>query len=212
MLSRILRDGAGIAAEPIQWPGTEDDAGPAEAAAGACQIAALEEQVRRQASEAHRAGYREGEAAGRRLAAAEVEPVMERLGRTIEEITRLRPRMLRDCEADLVELALAVARRILHRELSVDPGALEGIVKAALEKAAGGLSRLRTHPELEPAIRRALQQAGQSGVELIADANLERGGLILETARGKLDASLDTQLAEIGRGLIDRLPEPFAER
>jgi flagellar biosynthesis/type III secretory pathway protein FliH len=36
---------------------------------------------------------------------------------------------------------------------------------------------------------------------------LERGAILVETARGKLDASLETQLAEIGRGLTDRLPE-----
>ena len=42
-------------------------------------------------------------------------------------------------------------------------------------------------------------------IEVSADSNLEAGGLIFETNRGQLDASLHSQLDEIERGLIDRL-------
>ena len=63
------------------------------------------------------------------------------------------------------------------------------------------------HPALEPGVRQALAREGRGGLPLIADGTLERGAVLIETARGKLDASLETQLAEIGRGLADRLPE-----
>ena len=110
--------------------------------------------------------------------------------------------------ADLVGLSLGIARRILHRELSVDPAALEGLVSGALQKLPGQeISRIRIHPELEPGVRQALTREGRGGLTLIADGTLERGAVLVETARGKLDASLETQLAEIGRGLADRLPE-----
>ena len=56
-------------------------------------------------------------------------------------------------------------------------------------------------------MRQALARAGRGGLPLIADGTLERGAILVETARGKLDASLETQLTEIGRGLADRLPE-----
>jgi flagellar biosynthesis/type III secretory pathway protein FliH len=38
-----------------------------------------------------------------------------------------------------------------------------------------------------------------------ADPAQERGGVIFETSRGKLDVSIGTQLREIERGLTDRL-------
>ena len=41
--------------------------------------------------------------------------------------------------------------------------------------------------------------------EVTTDTNLEAGGIIFETSRGHLDASLHSQLDEIERGLIDRL-------
>ncbi len=57
-----------------------------------------------------------------------------KLARSIEELTGLVSRYRREAEQDVVALALAVARRILHRELTVAPEALLGLVKAALDK------------------------------------------------------------------------------
>jgi flagellar assembly protein FliH len=175
-------------------------------ASAARRLAELEQMADRRAWEARQAGYREGEAAGRSQAQAQLQPALERLAHGIAEIAALRPQLMREAEADLVELSLGIARRILRRELSVDPGALEGLVKAALGKLpAQEICRIRIHPELENGMRQALAKAGRGGLPLIADETIGRGAVLLETGRGKLDASLETQLAEIGRGLADRV-------
>ncbi len=189
-----------------QAAGGADDG--SQAALQTRRIADLEQQLERRARESREAGHREGEAAGRAQAAAALQPVLEKLAHSIQEIAGLRPQMMREAAADLVGLSLGIARRILHRELSVDPAALEGLVSGALQKLPGQeISRIRIHPELEPGVRQALTREGRGGLTLIADGTLERGAVLVETARGKLDASLETQLAEIGRGLADRLPE-----
>jgi flagellar assembly protein FliH len=220
MLSKILRGAASPAVTRLNWPpaggagaaprGNPSGGGaPAgEAGAGAREIAALKEQMERRVGEARQAGYGEGLTAGRAQAVAEMQPTVEKLAHAIQEIAGLRPRLMREAQSELLELSLAIARRVLHRELSVDPGAVDGLVGSALDKLASQeICRVRVHPELEPAVRRALAREGRGGLALIADSTLERGALLVETARGKLDASLDTQLAEIGRGLADRLPE-----
>jgi flagellar assembly protein FliH len=219
MLSRILRAGAHAPVERLNWPAVNAPPAPApppggpaaahnDAGPSAHRIEELERQMEHRVREARQAGFREGEAAGRSQATAEVQPVLQRLARSIEEIARLRPRLLREAEAELVELSLGIARRILHRELSVDAGALQGLVKGALEKVqAQEICRIRAHPELEPGIRGCLEREGRSGIQVVADATVERGGVLLEMSRGKLDASFETQLAEIARGLADRLPE-----
>ncbi|HUE03838.1 MAG TPA: FliH/SctL family protein [Bryobacteraceae bacterium] len=194
-------------------PARVRDSGAAEdqngqAVRDARRIAELEQQIEKRAKEAQAAGYREGEAAGRAQASAALQPVLDKLARGIQEIAALRPQILRDATADLVNLSLGIARRILHRELSVDPAALEGLIAGALQKMPSqDISRIRIHPELEPGVRQALAHAGRGNLPLFADGTLERGAILLETARGKLDASLETQLTEIGRGLADRLPE-----
>jgi flagellar assembly protein FliH len=221
MLSRILSGTAGSSVPPWKWPPAAGSppargvtspgaavASDGQAERDARRIAELEQQIERRTRDARDAGYREGEAASRAQSAAALQPMLERLARTIQEMAGLRPQIMRDAAAELVDLSLAIARRILHRELSVDLAALEGLIAGTLQKLPGQeISRIRIHPELEPGIRQALAREGRSGVPLLADGTMERGAIVIETERGKLDASIETQLAEIGRGLTDRLPE-----
>ena len=165
------------------------------------------QQHEQRAREAHAAGLREGEAEGRKRAAAELQPVIDRLARSIEEIGGLRARLRAEAEADLVQLSLAIARRVLRRELVIDPEALHGLVLGALEKLSGQeISRVRIHPAHAALVTESLRQNSASAkVEVIADPSRALGTVIFETQRGNLDASVDSQLQEIERGLADRL-------
>jgi len=165
----------------------------------------IERQYEQRIREAHAAGRREGEAAGHSRAAAEYQAAIERLAQSIEEVAGFRARLRREAEADLVQLALAIARRVLRRELAVDPDALHGLAIAALEKLQGQeISRVKVHPSQAARLGECLQKAGVR-VEVVADPSREPGAAIFETAQGNLDASVDAQLEEIGRGLADRL-------
>ena len=171
------------------------------------RLAQLQQQYEQRAREAHAAGLREGEAAGRQRAAAELQPVIDRLARSMEEIGGLRTRLRAEAEADLIQLSLAIARRVLRRELAIDPEALHGLVLGALEKLSGQeISRVRVHPAHAALVTESLRQNSTSAkVEVIADPSRQLGAVIFETQRGNLDASVESQLQEIERGLADRL-------
>jgi flagellar assembly protein FliH len=117
--------------------------------------------------------------------------------------TRLR--MRQQMEEDLVHLAVAVARRILHRELSVDPEALLGIVKAAIHRIdARELHRVRVAAADVRLVETCLASLNlPARVEVASDSSLPRGSVVLETTRGSLDSSVETQLQEIDRGFAD---------
>ena len=171
------------------------------------RLAQLQQQYEQRTREAHASGVREGEAAGRKSAAAELQPVMDRLARSIEEIGGLRTRLRAEAEADLIQLALAIAKRVLRRELAIDPEALHGLVLGALEKLSGQeISRVRVHPSHAALLTESLRQnCASAKVEVIGDPSRAVGEVIFETPRGNLDASVDSQLQEIERGLADRL-------
>ena len=105
----------------------------------------------------------------------------------------------------MVKLAIAIARRVLHRELSTDPEAILGLVIAAFQK----LNARETHKlRLSPSDAQTLQQYRDRldlppGLEILSESSLTAGSAIFETSRGDLDASVDTQLAEIERGFAD---------
>ncbi len=154
---------------------------------------------------AYQKGFQEGRAAAQKETGGQTEAMNARLARSIEELTGLRQRFRHEAEQDVVALAMAVARRILHRELTVAPEALLGLVKAALEKMeAREVHSARVSREDAPMVQQYLEKMGlPRRVEVIAEPGLERGAVILDSARGMLDASAETQLSEIERGFAD---------
>ena len=208
MSSKVVLPDASAGASPLVWrqvrPGALAGA-PGGQAAG--QPAQIERQIEERVRQARAAGLREGEAAERNRGAAELKATLDRLAQSIQELAGWRARLRREAEADLVRLALEIARRVVRREIAVDPDALRGLAAAALEKLRGqDISRVKVHPSHAALLAACLKQApGGNTVEVVADASREPGALIFETARGNLDASVDAQLQEIERGLVDRL-------
>ena len=217
MHSKILRGEAALAAEPVVWrrvgapwsgpavPGRGPD--PRESAALQARVAELEREAERREQAAYRKGLDQGRAAGEQEAAARLKPILDRFAQTIAELSSHRRQLRRDAETDLVKLAIAIARRVLRRELATDPDAMRGLVKAALEKLEGReVERVRVHPADAAAVKQHLDLVGMTArFEVVAEPRLERGAAIFETTRGSLDASIETQLDEIQRGLIDRI-------
>ena len=170
------------------------------------RVAELEKQAERRAREAREAGRAEGEAQAKAQAQEEVRATIERLANAIAELDRYRGQLLRQTETDAVRLSIAIARRVLRRELTVDPSAIEGLVRAALERLQSQEScRVRMHPDFVPALRDCVERMGmERRVEIISDAAQEPGAAVFEMSRGSLNASIDSQLKEIERGLADR--------
>jgi flagellar biosynthesis/type III secretory pathway protein FliH len=79
------------------------------------------------------------------------------------------------------------------------------VVKGCLQELESvEIYRIRVHPQDAPALVAYFQQHQRGNLEVIADAQVTRGGALLETAQGQLDARLETQLVEITHGLADR--------
>lgn len=222
MPTKVLSGAAAGPAEPVVWRqvGTEDAGSDnaarkdyAEASSKGevevlqARLAQIERDAPLREQQVYSSGYHKGEVAGMEQAKAVLDPVAEQLARTAADLAQTRRKLRRDAEDDVVKLSLAIARRILHRELSIDPEAILGVVKAALDKLEGReIDRLRVNPEDAEIVRRHMERAGApQRFEIVPDARLGRGCAVFETSRGNMDASVDTQLEEIQRGLVDRI-------
>ncbi len=147
-----------------------------------------------------------GRRQGDQEARAELQPVMERLNASIAEIVAMRSDLRRSAERDVVQLALLIAKRVLHRQLSVDEGALTAIAHVAFERLTRSESYTVTvHPRFAAAVASALPANQTARVHIAPDPNCAQGTLIIRSAEGIIDASVDVQLEEIERGLADRL-------
>lgn len=213
-IARIIGPDFDVAAKPMEWrtmatgASTSPPAGSAAAqTAVSAELDALRAECEQRVRESRTAALREAEAGAQTRAAAEVRAALEKIARSAADLAQLRPRLRRDAESDTLQLALAIARRIVRRELAVEPEAIRGLVLAALEKLqAQEIYRVRvSQPHAEAVAKSLREAAGHIPIETIADASLPPGSIIFETNHGNLDASVDSQLTEIERGLTDLL-------
>jgi flagellar assembly protein FliH len=171
------------------------------------RVAELEAQRPAELEQARQSGFEQGVRQARQEAAKEMEEALDRLARAIQEVPQVKRKVRNEAENEVVKLSLAVARRILHREITADPQSLQGVVYAALQRLQNReITKIKVFPASVKAVRAALERnGGMAALEVIADGALQPGALLFETSLGELDASVETQLQEIERGFADRL-------
>lgn len=190
--------------EPMREAG-HDAADPTPMSEGELQtrVAAIER-------DAFAQGYAAGERSGAEAGAQRAEALVRRLTETLDELANLRRTIASDAEHDLVRLALAVAKRVVQREVQLDGDLVAALAHVALERldARRGPATIKMHPDdvaqVSPRIGADWDRAA---IRLVADASVARGGCIVESGNGRVDATLDGQLAEVTHALLGRPAE-----
>jgi flagellar assembly protein FliH len=134
-------------------------------------------------------GYAEGVAAGRvegEQACGRMKQLAESFGNTLDNFDfRL---------ADMVlELALDVARQVVAGELAARPERILDVVNLALKQMAetSREARLLLNPDDAALVRPHLDQVlDKNRLRIVEDVRIVRGGCLIETAQGDLDATL----------------------
>jgi flagellar assembly protein FliH len=156
------------------------------------------------------AAYERGIAAARGEMQAEADraavAAKEALLETLKTFEHEREQYYRRMEGETVELVLAVARKVLHREAQVDRVVLAGVVRVALEKISGSSQvMLHVHPSAVPAWQEYMssQTLLATVPGIVEDGSLRPDQLILKTAHGSTELGIDAQLIEIDKGFSD---------
>jgi len=98
--------------------------------------------------------------------------------------------------AQVLEMALALARQVIRRELSVDPQALLPVVREALGQlvADGRPATVRLHPQDLQTLRATLQaEHAGAPISWVADGGISAGGCQVESAGAVIDGRLETR-------------------
>lgn len=160
--------------------------------------------VARAGEEAYRAGFEEGRKAGIQIGRQERESQLRILQGMTQELHGKKKELLRGSESETLNLALAVAGKIMKEEVS-NTGKVKELVKEAIGRALDeGSILIRLHPaDLEEveSIKSELisSREGVKVLRLVGDSRVGRGGCLIETDSGNIDARLDRQLAEVKR-------------
>lgn len=151
-------------------------------------------------SDGEKKGYEQGERDGRDAALKQLEPLLQNLRQMLAELEFFRQRESRNLEKELVELALAIARKVVGREVAVRPDTVAHLMRDAIGhlEHAGPLT-IRLNPaDLERLsdgslqVLKGLTEPGR--VRFEADASLSVGGCFIESEAGDMDARIEQRL------------------
>lgn len=193
------------------------------------QAAALHDAAAR---DGHAAGFQQGLDEGRRSGQAalqgeveaaalrdieqRVQSLAQALRAALEAFDAEKRRLLAAAESGLVALACEVARRICASFPSLSPEVARGSVQRVIEMARHEEDlRLRVHPAEFDMIERFLPElrtrlGSDVHVCLVPDAEVARGGCILDGRHGTIDATIGTQLQRLADQLVGAARPPGA--
>jgi len=147
-------------------------------------------------------GFQQGYDEGLRLAAEEQHDTGTRLSAMLQGVAADTEAFVRGLEDDVVDLALAIAEKVIAREVRLDREIIVNVVRAALSEVHDATElRIRANPDdvplLEPRWQEMLPRSVAEQSELVADELVDRGGVIVETRIGYADSQLKTRLNQI---------------
>jgi flagellar assembly protein FliH len=166
--------------------------------------------------EGHEKGLAEGVAAGREQGLAEAreefrhrqEGLLSALTGLMKELEGQKGRLFSQAHRDLVRLAVAIAGKVVKREVDQEAGVAEANVReaVALTGAASDVT-VRVHPgDLESLSLLAGEVVDEVGrlkhLRLVADETVGRGGCVVSTESGQVDGRLEKQLSRIAEQLL----------
>jgi len=171
------------------------------------QSGSAEEQAQRDMAVRERA-RQEGESRARAEYQAQLSQIRASIRAALDDFAKERATYYQQVEAEVVTLALSIARKILHREAQVDPLLLASLVHLALQQIDSGTKViLRAHPHQVSEFRSYFAQHmdAQNVPEVEEDPAVSKDGCVLETSLGTTQLGIEVQMKEIEQGLFDLL-------
>jgi flagellar assembly protein FliH len=189
-------------------------AAPAAAAPVTPEALSIQQQERLAAleREAFTKGYAQGERAGLEAGGKRAEAMLRRVAQTLEELGNLRKTLMQQSERQMVQLALTLARRVVQREISLDPELIAAMAHVAIKKlGVSNPSTIRLHPDDYTVVARDGDRWSGSNVTVVPDPSIARGGCMVESDFGTIDATLDRQFDEMARALLGSAGVPVRD-
>lgn len=155
----------------------------------------------------YRRGYQDGEKEGRKQEQERLDELKKNLAHTVQEVLDYKKELLKQAEKTIVNMAFSFARNIVAQEIQSNPEIVQNQVKKALEYVVGeGKLVFHVHPDdvcqFDPAKReKFIPEVYLNSIEVVSDESITRGGCLLTTNSGAVDATIEVQIAELEKAI-----------
>lgn len=165
-----------------------------------------EQKLKAAGKESYEKGFSEGLKKGIEIESGKVQSALKSLAAAMGEFEKSKREFISVSEKELMNLVIAAAESIIHSEVTVNRDVVCSILNAAMRKILDrdGV-RIKLNPEDYRYITgekpEALDPECLRKSSLVEDGTVSRGGVIIETLFGEVDASIETQMQELRQAL-----------
>ncbi|MBI4578010.1 MAG: hypothetical protein HY722_17245 [Planctomycetes bacterium] len=158
---------------------------------------------------ARKEGFQAAHDEARKALQEETRDVARTLEAVLSVVEEERERVIKTAHANLIRLAVAVAGKVIKREVALDPDVIKGNVIRAVDLAMQeAVVTIQVNPTDQAVIGKYLDQvrdqfAKIKAFEVETDPAIAQGGCVVKSGDGVVDMRLETQLAEIERQLLE---------
>jgi len=161
------------------------------------------EHIERQAYEE---GFLQGQKDGREVGERSLEQQVQQFQDLVNALLREKEELYRRREKELVDLVVLISRKIVVRELKMQPEAIQEIVAAGFKLLADTEDiKLHINPQDHELLQWAPQEAWPPGVEMVPDGTISPGGFLMKTGTGEIDGTLKNRWATVAQLVQDML-------
>ena len=158
-------------------------------------------------TEAYANGFTEGRKAGAEDERRKLSEAMEALTNSMRELDRLKNGCLEGNQEKILNLVFSVTEKVINREISTNRDIVHGVLKSAIKQVLDKEGIIvRLHPEdyrymmeTNPGIIDGFDDI--RSMSIVEDSTIRRGGVVIDTSSGEVDARLDQQLHEVRKAI-----------
>ena len=158
---------------------------------------------------AHKEAYQEGLRQAQQEIEGDRQAAIQQSQALLEEARQSKLKVFRSCEADMVRLVMAMVKKVIASELITNPDIIINILQEAIdfldrpENITVYVNPQELENILEVMEKGYLTDIGSNNInmDIKADERISRGGCLLESDAGSVDAQLETRIAAVNNAI-----------
>jgi flagellar assembly protein FliH len=175
---------------------------------GGAESLSFNQNIEKIEREAYESGFETGEKAGLDMGMQKAAILIEKLETILAELVTLREKLIKESEPQLVELAVSIAKKIILKELTLNPEEIVKITKEALMKIERvGQITIKITPSLYDLFNKLKPELLSIHPDIIfdVDPSISKYGSVVmgpfEDVLTDVDEQLRNLIKDIGDGL-----------
>ena len=161
-------------------------------------------------------GYKEGFQKGENESSMEFEPFFKTFDQCVRDLTIFRKKMYGKVEREMMEMVVSLTKKIVHHEMSIREDSIKDMIRLAVDSVLDKETMvIKVNPadkgyaeSFRPELHLLFDEIRNITFE--ASPAMERGGCVIETNFGTVDAQIKHLDDEIDK-ILNLTPRPFEE-